>query len=104
MRLACLLLAAAAAMLPPASALAAESYDNCTGFIDSLPATVSTQGTWCLRANLSTAMASGDAIAVAANNVTLDCNDFKIGGLAAGAYVLRAVGEGVVVSRRVAVR
>ena len=25
---------------------AAEGYDNCTGFIDSLPATVTTQGTW----------------------------------------------------------
>ncbi|HEY0661201.1 MAG TPA: right-handed parallel beta-helix repeat-containing protein [Lysobacter sp.] len=63
---------------------AAESYDNCKGFIDAVPATISTQGTWCLRKDLSTAMASGAAITVATNNVTIDCNDFKVGGLAAG--------------------
>jgi hypothetical protein len=66
------------------SALASEDYDNCTGFIDSLPAIVATQGTWCLRKDLSTGMTSGRAIDIATNNVTLDCNDFKIGGLAAG--------------------
>lgn len=63
---------------------AAESYDNCTGFIDTLPATISTQGVWCLRANVSTGMASGNAITVTGNNITIDCNEFKIGGLAAG--------------------
>ena len=65
-------------------ALAAESYDNCTGFIDSLPASISTQGTWCLRKDLATGMTSGNAIEVKTNNVVIDCNDFKIGGLAAG--------------------
>src|SRR5690606_3370431 len=44
----------------------------------------STQGTWCLRKNLATNITSGAAIAIATNNVTIDCNDFKIGGLAAG--------------------
>jgi hypothetical protein len=63
---------------------AAESYDNCTGFIDTLPATINTQGTWCLRKDISTAMASGMAITIAVHNVTIDCNDFKLGGLAAG--------------------
>jgi parallel beta-helix repeat protein len=67
-----------------ATAQAAESYDNCTGFIDSVPATISTQGTWCLRKDLSTTMATGNAITMAANNVTLDCNGFKLGGLGAG--------------------
>jgi hypothetical protein len=69
-------------------ALAAESYDNCTGYIESLPASISTQGTWCLRKDLATGMASGNAIEVKANNVVIDCNDFKIGGLAAGASTL----------------
>jgi len=80
------LLAAAgiAAIAHQAPAIAAESYDNCTGFVDSVPATIATQGVWCLRKDLSTAMASGAAITIAANNVTLDCNDFKLGGLAAG--------------------
>lgn len=64
---------------------AAESYDGCTGhYIDALPANISTQGTWCLRKDLNTAITSGAAILVAANNVTIDCNGFKIGGLAAG--------------------
>ena len=68
----------------PRLASAAESYDNCTGFITSLPAVVTTQGTWCLKKDLSTAMTSGSAIDIQTNNVTIDCNDFKLGGLAAG--------------------
>lgn len=69
----------------PVSAIAAESQDSCTGFIDSVPATISTQGVWCLRKNLGTGITGGNAITVATNNVTIDCNDFKLGGLAAGA-------------------
>jgi len=75
----------AAMWLPATSCLAAESYDNCTGFIDSVPATITTQGTWCLRGDLATAIASGAAIEIATSNVTIDCNHFKLGGLAAGA-------------------
>ena len=63
---------------------AAEDYDNCTDFIDSVPATISTQGVWCLRDNLATSLTAGTAVTIAANNVTVDCNDFKIGGLGAG--------------------
>jgi hypothetical protein len=73
-----------AATLLPSPAHAAESYDNCTAFIETLPATISTQGTWCLKADLATSQTSGAAITIATNNVTIDCNDFKIGGLAAG--------------------
>ena len=63
---------------------AAQSYDNCTAFIDTLPATISTQGTWCLRHDVTTPITSGNAITINTNNVTIDCNDFKIGGLSAG--------------------
>jgi len=77
--------AAVSAATVPLPARAAESYDNCTGFIDSLPATISSQGTWCLRHDLSTNIIDGNAIIIATNNVTIDCNDFKVGGLAAGA-------------------
>jgi len=63
---------------------AAQSYDNCSGFIDSLPSTISTQGVWCLRKDLATSITGGAAITIAANNVTVDCNDFKLGGLSAG--------------------
>jgi hypothetical protein len=42
------------------------------------------QGVWCLRKDQSTANTSGSAITINTNNVTVDCNDFKIGELAAG--------------------
>lgn len=77
-----LLLAGVASL--PAPVRAAETYHTCTGFIDSVPATISSQGVWCLRHSLGTAVTSGDAITIATNNITIDCNDFKIGGLAAG--------------------
>ncbi|MEZ0470358.1 right-handed parallel beta-helix repeat-containing protein [Luteimonas salinilitoris] len=68
----------------PSESRAAESYDNCTGYIDSVPTVITTQGTWCLRSNVSAALTSGYAIDIQTSNVTIDCNDFKIGGLAAG--------------------
>jgi hypothetical protein len=82
------LLAAAVASAPllvlSAPASAASSYDACTGFITTLPTTVSTQGVWCFNKDLSSAISSGNAITVAVNNVTIDCNSFKLGGLGAG--------------------
>ena len=76
------LLAPAALLAPPPAA--AETYQTCAGFIDSVPAVISTQGVWCFRKDLSTEMASGNAITINTNNVTIDCNHFKLGGLAAG--------------------
>ena len=73
-----------------APASAAESYDSCTNVITSLPATIATQGTWCLRGDLSTAQTSGAAILVTTNNVTIDCNGYKLGGLAAGDNTMTA--------------
>jgi hypothetical protein len=69
---------------PAPAAHAAQSYDNCTGFIRTLPAAIRTPGVWCLAENLNTAMVSGVAIDIQANHVTLDCNDFRISGMAAG--------------------
>ena len=62
----------------------AETFNTCTGFITSIPAVISTQGTWCFKQDLATAITSGKAITINTNNVTIDCNDFKLGGLAAG--------------------
>jgi parallel beta-helix repeat protein len=66
-------------LLSPAHA--AESGDSCTGIITSLPTTISTPGNWCLTQHVYSAITSGAAITVAANDVTIDCNDFKVGGL-----------------------
>jgi len=65
-------------------AQAASSYDNCAGFITSVPAVISTAGTWCLKQDVTTAITGGTAITISADNITLDCNDFRIDGLAAG--------------------
>jgi hypothetical protein len=62
----------------------AETYNTCTGFITSLPAVITTQGTWCFKQDLATAVTTGNAITVNTNNVTIDCNNYKLGGLAAG--------------------
>ncbi|HEY0662360.1 MAG TPA: right-handed parallel beta-helix repeat-containing protein [Lysobacter sp.] len=56
---------------------------NCTE-IASLPAVINVAGVYCLQQDLSTAIASGNAIEIQANNVVLDCNGRKLGGLAAG--------------------
>jgi len=75
---------ASALLASPRVADAAESYDNCSAFITSLPAVIATQGTWCFNKDLNTAITSGTAITINTNNVTIDCNNFKLGGLAAG--------------------
>ena len=95
-----LLVATSLISLAPHGAQAAESYDNCTGYITTVPTTITTQGTWCLKADVATGIASGDAITVATNNVTLDCNHFKLGGTAAGAGTLA---KGIHVKDRVGV-
>lgn len=77
------LLLLAAALAAPNNARA-ETYHNCAGFIDSIPATISTQGVWCLRKDLATSLTGVNAINIVTNNVTIDCNGFKLGNLAAG--------------------
>ena len=56
---------------------------NCTP-ITTIPFTVTVQGSYCLTGNLATSMTSGSAIEIATNNVVLDLNGFKLGGLGAG--------------------
>jgi hypothetical protein len=53
--------------------------------IGSLPFTITAQGSYCLTQNLSTAIATGNAITINSDFVVLDLKGFKIGGGAAGA-------------------
>ena len=46
---------------------------------------ISTQGIYCLTGNVETNLASGIAIQIAVNNVTIDFNGYKLGNLSAGA-------------------
>jgi hypothetical protein len=89
-------------------AQAAHSYETCTGYIDSVPATISSPGHWCLRRDLSTAQDTGAAITIAANNVTLDCHDFKLDGLPSGldtlAFGILAQGRAYATVRHCVVR
>jgi hypothetical protein len=81
--LAAALLVALAAQFPSVSR-ATESFDSCQGTIASLPTVVSTSGIWCLTGDLATSIATGSAIQITVNNVTIDCNGFRLGGLGAG--------------------
>ena len=96
-------LALVALTLPSGHAKAADAFDNCTGFIDSLPVVISTQGVWCLRQNLATAVTFGNAIDVQTNNVTIECNGFKVGNLGAGTASI-AVGISAESRRNITVR
>lgn len=77
--LAPLLLLAAGLFAAPAQA----ETTQCTT-IDALPAVISSGGTYCFSKDLATSVGTGAAITINANNVTLDCNGRKLGGLAAG--------------------
>ena len=66
-----------------AAGLAQAETTNCTP-IQSLPATITTSGIYCLTSDLLTNIPSGNAIEIAANFVTLDLNGWRMGGGAAG--------------------
>lgn len=96
------LLVLAGALGAAPAAQAAQDYANCTGYIDTLPATIGASGTWCLRANRHTSQFNGAAITIAADNVTLDCNDFRLSGSGSSAAAgVSATGtrQGVTVRR-----
>ena len=56
---------------------------NCT-HVTALPAVITGQGVYCFTGDLTTGMTSNAAIDIQTNNVVLDLNGFKLGGLAAG--------------------
>lgn len=70
------------ALLLTAGPASAETTE-CTE-ITSVPAIIETQGIYCFTQNLGTAITIGNAITINTNNVTIDFNGFKLGGLAAG--------------------
>ncbi len=67
-----------------AAPVQAETFHTCGTTIASVPTVITTAGVYCLSHDVNTAITSGSAIAINSNNVTLDCNGYKIGGLAAG--------------------
>ena len=73
-------LALAAALTAP---MAQAEITACTP-ITTAPVTISTPGIYCFTADINTNLASGNAITIASNNVTIDMNGHKFGNLAAG--------------------
>jgi hypothetical protein len=82
-RFAAILLLAFTAIAAPARA----ETVNCAN-ITTLPATISSAGVYCLKQDLATSIESGAALNIASNNVILDCNGYRLGGLAAGDHTL----------------
>jgi hypothetical protein len=56
---------------------------NCTP-VTSLPATISTEGIYCLTGSLTTDIISGNAITITANDVILDLNGWRLDDQGAG--------------------
>ena len=71
-------------LLALGAALVGAETVNCTA-ITTAPAVITTQGIYCFTGHLSTGITTGVAIDIQTNNVVLDLNGFKLGGLAAGA-------------------
>jgi hypothetical protein len=55
------------------------SGDGCTGYIESVPISISRPGVWCLSKDFSSrAVPGGAAIVIRADDVTLDCRGHRI--------------------------
>jgi hypothetical protein len=80
------LVALSATLRAPAPAGA----QTCTT-IPSVPYTVTQPGSYCLTGNLQTAIASGEAISVQADNVTIDLSGFTLQGTAGVSTLTRGV-------------
>ena len=66
----------------PGTGLAADT-DSCTA-INSVPATISQPGVYCLNKDIATTMASGIAITIDSGDVTLDLHGYRLGDEGAG--------------------
>src|SRR5688572_28891750 len=72
-------------------ATSASAADTCSSFITALPAVITGQGVWCMNGDLNMA-GEGTAIDIRTNNVTVDCQGFKLQG--AGGVDTRAITAG----------
>ena len=63
--------------------IVSSSTVNCTP-VTALPTVITVQGIYCFTGDLATSVPFGNAIEIQTNNVVLDLNGHKLGGLAAG--------------------
>jgi hypothetical protein len=77
-------LAQLACVVIAAPAHAADRTQSCRGFITQPGTTLDAPGTWCLGQDLDVSGRSSDLIVIAADDVTLDCNGFRLDGMATG--------------------
>jgi len=99
--------AGASALLSLSLSAASGEVQACTE-IAALPTVITQQGIYCLKKDLSMSATSGSAIAINTNNVTIEMNGYKLGGLAAGnntqAYGIHADGRQNITIRNGTVR
>jgi hypothetical protein len=67
-----------AGMVLMASVVMADDATTCSAYISTVPYTIASPGTYCFNTNLTTSLASGNAIDIDANNVILDMKGFKL--------------------------
>lgn len=60
------------------AAAASAETTLCTGYVTAVPTTINASGNWCLQGNLATAATTGAAITIAASDVVLDLNGFRL--------------------------
>ena len=72
------------ALLALVATPAAADNTKCTGTIATIPMSITIPGVWCLKSNLSLAQASGYAVKIARDGVTIDLGGFRLDGSAAG--------------------
>ncbi len=80
------LLFASVLILLSVSSVKAETPDCLE--ITSIPVVITTQGIHCFKQNLANGATSGNMIDIQTNNVTIDMNGFKLGGLEGGTGTL----------------
>jgi hypothetical protein len=78
------LLALSVVCLAGAGTARADETTFCNFYITTLPYTAAVQGHYCFDRNLSTAITTGNAITIDSDFVTIDLNNFKLGGGSAG--------------------
>ena len=68
--------------------IAAQAETTNCKTISVIPTTINSPGIYCFKSNLNSNIANGSAITIAANDVVIDLNGYKLNGCASGASAL----------------
>src|SRR2546430_837169 len=88
MRTACYPIALVLGLALTLGAVPAQAETTACTPVTAVPTVITAQGIYCFTQHLNTDITTGNAIEIQTNNVILDLNGFKLGGLAAGPSTL----------------